>query len=346
MRTPFVSTALLLITCLGLTRAIQAQTSPAPTIKQIVLILPAAPGGSSDVASQLFAHYYSKYLPGRTVIVPQAMPGAHGVSAHNYFFREAKPDGSMIIIMSNAEIDPMTSRTPQAHYDPAKYGILGGISFGDNILIVRRDALPRLLDKSRPPVIVGSVAGAPRSGILMAIWGRYYLGWNTKWVTGYPGSADLQLAFERGEIDMTSFPRYFVKDKLLDRSKYEIIYLDGLMQNAPPSGRMDADDAPRFVDALKGKIKDPKMLAAYDYWRASKLFKALALPPGTPAFVRSVYREAFQQMAKDPDFLRSARAELGGSAVLSEDETTKFVSSLVAVPDQAIQTTQDLLLNP
>jgi hypothetical protein len=346
MRTPFVSTALLLITCFGLTKPIWAQTSPVSTIKQISLISPAAPGGSSDVAFQLFAHYFSKYLPGRPVIVPQAMPGAHGVSAHNYFSHEARPDGSTIIIMSNSEIDPMTSRAPQARYDPTKYGIIGGLSFGDNILIVRRDAQPRLLDKSRPPVIVGSVAGAPRSGIQMAIWGRYYLGWNEKWVTGYPGSADLQLALERGEIDMTSFPRYFVKDKLLDRSKYEIIYLDGLLQNAPPSGRVDADDAPRFVDAMKGKIKDPKMLAAYDYWRASKLFKALALPPGTPAFVLAVYRKAFHQMAKDPDFLRSASAGMGGSAVLSESETTKFVSSLVAVPDQAIRTTQDLLLNP
>jgi hypothetical protein len=43
--------------------------------------------------------------------------------------------------------------------------IIGSIGFGDNVMIIRADALPRLLDNSKPAVVMGSVSGAPRSGM-------------------------------------------------------------------------------------------------------------------------------------------------------------------------------------
>jgi len=318
--------------------------------KTITMIIPTTAGGSTDLSARLFARFFAKHLPGKPTIVASNVPGGHGVSALNYVVQQAKPDGLTITMSSNSQVDPITYRAPQAHYDPAKFQIVGGVGIGDNVMIIRADALPRLYDKSKKPVAMGSVAGVPRSGMRMTVWGTEFLGWNTKWVVGYPGSTDLVLALERGEIDMTSFPRFYVVDKLTDPKKYKIIYLDGLNKNARPSGRADADNAPLFTEAMAGKIKDPKVKAAYDYWRASTIFKWLALPPKTPDAIRDVYRAAFDKMTKDPEFTALAEKTIEGYSVIAPQEMEEMIRDLAATSDEALATADTLMqkqgLNP
>jgi tripartite-type tricarboxylate transporter receptor subunit TctC len=344
MKTPFLSTVLALAFCAGMSAPVCAADEKVSFEgKTIKMIVPTTSGGSTDIAARLFARFLTKYLPGNPAVVVANMPGGHGVNALNFLAQQSKPDGLTMALSSNSEADPITYRVPQAQYDPAKFEIIGGLGFGDNIVIVRADALPRLLDKSKPPVAMGSVTGAPRSGMRMAIWGAKYLGWNIKWVTGYPGSPDLVLAMERGEVEMTSFPRFYVADKLTDTKKYKIIYLDGLNPNARPSGRADADSAPIFTAAMEGKIQDPKIKAAYDYWRAALLFKWLALPAKTPEAIRDAYRTAFAKATTDPEFLAAADQSIEGYQILSPQETVKMINDLATTSDEAL-TTMDALL--
>lgn len=318
--------------------------------KTVTMIIPTTAGGSTDLAARLFARFFAVHLPGKPTIIASNIPGGHGVSALNYMVQQAKPDGLTVTMSSNSQVDPITYRTPQAHYDPAKFDIVGGVGIGDNVMVIRADALPRLYDKSKKPVAMGSVAGVPRSGMRMTVWGIQYLGWNAKWVVGYPGSTDLVLALERGEVDMTSFPRFYMVDKLTDTKKYKIIYLDGLNEKARPSGRADADNAPLFTKAMSGKITDPKVEAAYEYWRASSIFKWIALPPGTPNAIRDAYRAAFEEMTKDPAFRAQAEKTIEGFTVISPQEMEKMIRDLAATSDEALSTMDALMreqgLNP
>ncbi|MGE5538715.1 MAG: Bug family tripartite tricarboxylate transporter substrate binding protein [Gemmatimonas sp.] len=318
--------------------------------KSITMIIPTTPGGSTDLSARLLARFLAKHLPGGPNIVAQNVPGGHGVSALNYVVQQVKPDGLTITTSSNSQVDPITYRAPQARYNPLDFQIIGGGRIGDNVMIIRADALPRLYDKSKKPVAMGSVAGVPRSGMRMTVWGIAYLGWNAKWVVGYPGSTDLMIALERGEIDMTSFPRGYMVDKLTDISKYKIIYLDGLGKGLPPSGRADADNAPLFTDAMNGKITDPTMKQAYDYWRAGTIFKWIALPPKTPESIRDVYRAAFNEMAKDPEFLAQADTALEGFTPVSAETMEGMIRELAATSDEAIAAFDGLMrtqgLNP
>jgi tripartite-type tricarboxylate transporter receptor subunit TctC len=344
MQVRSLSAILAVAACVGLAAsAFAADEKISFEGKTIKMIVPTTAGGSTDIAARLFARFFTKYLPGNPTLVVANMPGGHGVNALNFLAQQAKPDGLTMALSSNSEADPITYRVPQAQYDPAKFEIIGGLGFGDNVMIVRADALPRLLDKSKPPVAMGSVSGAPRSGMRMAIWGAEHLGWNIKWVTGYPGSPDLVLALERGEIEMTSFPRFYVADKLTDTKKYKIIYLDGLNPNARPSGRVDADGAPIFTAAMEGKIQDPKIKAAYDYWRAALLFKWIALPAKTPEAIREVYRAAFAKVTADPEFTAAADQSIEGYQILSPQETVKMINDLATTSDEALQTMDALL---
>lgn len=191
--------------------------------KTVTMIIPTTSGAGTDLSARLYAHYFSKYLPGQPTFVSSNVPSGHGVSALNFLAAQAKPDGLTIVMASDSQADPLTFRTPQAHYDPLMFPIVGAVGTSDTALIVRTDALPRLTDLSAKPVNMGSVGGVPRASMRMAIWGRKFLGWNLKWVIGYPGSSDLALALERGEIDMTTFPGAYLADKLTDTRKYKIL---------------------------------------------------------------------------------------------------------------------------
>jgi hypothetical protein len=194
--------------------------------------------------------------------------------------------------------------------------------------MIRREAEPRLLDKSQPPVAVGSVGGVPRAGMDMVVWGIEYLGWNARWVVGYPGSSDLALALERGEIDMTSFPMTWLTDKLTDAAKFKVLYREGLTANARPSPREDLNTAPSFVAAMQGRITDPHIEKAYDYWRAGIFFKWLAMHPKTPPAIRDTYREAFAKIVADPEFVALAEPSLPGFTVIPAEETERIIGEL------------------
>jgi tripartite-type tricarboxylate transporter receptor subunit TctC len=313
--------------------------------KSVKMIIPTTAGGGTDISARLLARFIGKYLPGNPSIVPQNMPGGGGITPFNFFAQQVKPDGLTIAFSSSTEADPLTYRALQAKYNPAAFGIIGGFGLGDQLLVIRTEALPRLLDKSQPPVTMGIVAGQPRGGMRMTLWGNRYLGWNTKWVTGYPGSSDLLLAIQRGEVDMTSFAREYIIDKLTDPAKYKVLYADGLSRHPRPSGRADFDSAPKFIDTMEGKIQDPKMKAAYDYWRASFLFKWVTLPPNTAQEIVNVYREAFMKVTADPEFLKQADQLMQGFTIIPPEEMAKAISDLESTPDEALKTTEELVRN-
>jgi tripartite-type tricarboxylate transporter receptor subunit TctC len=311
--------------------------------KSVKMIIPTTAGGGTDISARIFGRFLGNYLPGKPSIVPQNMPGGGGITPLNFFAQQVKPDGLTIAFSSSTEADPLTFRASQAQYNPAKFGIFGGFGLGDQILIIRTEALQRLLDKSKPPVVMGIVSGQPRGGMRMTLWGNRFLGWNTKWVTGYPGSSDLVLALERGEIDMTSFAREYVTDKFTDSEKYKVLYADGLGKHARSSGRADFDNAPKFIDVMEGKIDDAKIRAAYDYWRASFLFKWVTLPPGTPQAIVDVYSDAFRKVTADPEFAKAMDQAMQGYTVIAPEEMARAIGDLAATPDEALKTTDDLV---
>jgi tripartite-type tricarboxylate transporter receptor subunit TctC len=309
--------------------------------KQVKLIIPSTAGGGTDVAARLVGRFFNKYLPGNPAVVPQNMPGGGGVTSLNFLAQQAKPDGLTIAVSSSTQADPITYRAPQAQYNPAKLGIVGGFSTGDDYVVIRTEALPRLFDSSKPPVIMGTNAGAPRRGMRMSMWADRFLGWNMKWVTGYPGSNDLLLALERGEIEMSTFGRDYLADKLTDTSKYKVLFTEGVSKNDRAIGRPEIDNAPKFVEAMQGKITDPKMKAAFDYWRAGFMFKWVTLPPNTPKEIIEAYREAFVKLSKDPEFIQLGDQVMPGFSVVPPEDMAKAIITLEKTPDEALKTTEE-----
>ena len=99
---------------------VHAQTSffAGKTIR-IVVGLPA--GDVYDIYARLLAEHMGKYIPGNPNIIVQNMPGASTMTAANYVYNVAKPDGlTFAIFLPALYFDQLIGRK-EVQFDWAKF---------------------------------------------------------------------------------------------------------------------------------------------------------------------------------------------------------------------------------
>jgi tripartite-type tricarboxylate transporter receptor subunit TctC len=305
--------------------------------KTITMIVGYASGGGTDAFGRLAASFLTSYLPGAPTVVVRNVPGADGITAMNYMVQQAAPDGLTITMASSTTANPLQYRKPQAHFDPLEFGIVGGAGRGGDLLVINREAEQRLFDKARPPVVMGSLGGVPRSGMQMTAWGIEYLGWNAKWVVGYRGTNELILALERGEIDMTSTSNLFQLQKLTESGRFRVLVQAGMLRDGAFLPRPELTDTPTLATLMRGRLADPMVAQAFTYWGGvATMDKWLALPPRAPPAMRERYVAAFDRMIRDPEFLDRGRRISEDFAPMSHREVDALVGGLASTPQPAI----------
>ena len=319
-----------------------AEDVPSYKDKTVTMLVGAAPGGGTDSFARLVAGYLGDRLPGKPTVVVRNMPGAGGVVAANFFYNQAKPDGMTLLVGSGTESDPLHYRAVNALYDPSKLSFLGGAGRTGTVLLISKKAAPRLLDKTQPPVTMGALS-AIRSGMQMTLWGTEYLGWNTRWVTGYAGNNDLVLALQRDEVDMTSLAIVDKVKETLNTGRFVALaqsgaLVDGKLVPQPAFGPM-----PLLSDMVAGKIADPVAQQAFEYWKNVTLVgQWLALPPGTPQPIVAAEREAFHAMMLDPEFLQKGLKVNPEMMEMSGADVAQLLKLLADTPPEALAYMQSM----
>jgi tripartite-type tricarboxylate transporter receptor subunit TctC len=312
--------------------------------KAVTVLIGCAAGGGTDATGRLLAPFFTNHLPGNPQMVVRNMPGASGTAALNFAVAQTKPDGLTLIVGSSSNVDPLNYRTPQAKYDPKDFTYIGGAGRGGTMLVIRTEAEKRLLDKSQPPVVMGSIGGVPRSGMQITAWGIGFLGWNAKWVVGYRGTNDLAIALERGEIEMTSTANMFQLDKFEGGKAFKVIYQSGAFENGKRVPRPEFPDVPLFSEVFAGKITDPIAQKAFDYWfNINAIDKWVAVLKGTPQPIVDEYRKALAATAKDPEFEAVAKRISEDLTLQGHADVEQLVTALAETPDAALTYMNDLL---
>lgn len=312
--------------------------------KTMTMIIGYPPGGGTDASGRLIAQFLTKHLPGNPPFVVRNMPGAEGIVSLNYFVEQVKPDGLTITMGSSVQIDPLSVRVPQVHYDPAQFHYIGGVGRGGSMIIIDIEGLKKINDPKGEPAVIGSIGGVPRSTMQTVAWGIEHLGWNGKWVVGYRGTNDVMIALERGEVNVTSTGNMFQLEKLLQTGKFKILAQTGTLQGGKVVPRPEFADAPLFPDMMKGKIKDPIIQQAFDYWQSLVAAdKWLALPPNTPANVVATYNTAFEKLMNDPEFSAMGKKISEDFEPMSRQDVELLVQTLSSTPNEALGYMKDML---
>src|SRR4030095_16139282 len=317
--------------CLGaLTPPLFAADQPFYEGKTIRFLIASGPGGGTDTAGRLVARYLPKYLPGNPKIVIQNMGGGGGTIANNYFASEVKPDGLTVMQDSSSSVASFARGGPAIKYDPRKFRLIGGVARPGTLLMIRNDARDRLTNKAAKPAVVGDTDGI-RDWIAMTVWGAEYLGWNLRWIYGYPGSRELQLAIRQGEIDIWATQNA----KLVkDLQREGVVQIIGTEED---QRRADFPDAPPFLELLGSKKPTGLSWQAYQSWAgAPELDKYLVAPEGTPDHLIKLLREAFMQVMKDPEVDKDGDKFFGdGWRGHSAEKIEGVIREHIAIPKEA-----------
>jgi tripartite-type tricarboxylate transporter receptor subunit TctC len=263
--------------------------------KTLRILVSSGTGGGTDTTARLVSRFISKYLPGNPKVLVQNMPGGGGTIANNFFATEVKPDGLTIMQDSSSGVGNFVRGGSTIKYDPRKYKMIGGVARPGTLLMVRKEARDRITNRSAKPVVVGDTDGI-RTWVAMTVWAAEYLDWNLRWIYGYPGSRELQLAIRQGEIDMWATANVKLVNDLRREGVVHIVLAEDEQR------RKDFGDVPTFLETLGAKKPGGVSWQAFVGWAGSPdLDKFLLAPPETPDHLVKILREAYAKVMKDPE---------------------------------------------
>ncbi len=279
--------------------------------KTIEITLATAAGGGTDATGRAVAAFIGKFIPGNPKVLVRNQPGAGGVVATNSFFEKAKPDGFTWLHGSASIISNQQRRRDIVNFDMRKMVSIGNIGEAGPVVGIRKDAMKRLTDQKTEPVVIGTRTGE-ETWNLLPLYAREFKGWNVRWLTGFGGTGEIDLAFRRGEVDMFGDSQNL--KRLADEGLAEIIVQEGRFINGKFVRRPDFPNVPTFPEYMADKL--PTGLAWDGYIATlapATVFKWTVLPPGTPENIQKICADAYAKMAEDPafnDMVRKVFAEV------------------------------------
>ena len=161
-------------------------------------------GFGYDTYGRLLARHLGKYLPGNPTIVPQNRPGAGSLNLANYIFNAAPKDGTEIALVGRGvAMEPMLGGSAsQAKFDSTKFAWIGSMNNEVSGFFIRQPGPVKTLrgDEGRAACRSARPASAATSTPLPRALNAL-LGTKLKPISGYPGTQEIMLAVERGELD-------------------------------------------------------------------------------------------------------------------------------------------------
>ena len=287
----------------------QGQDSAFYKDKTIRIIVGFTSGGLYDQYARLLARHMGKYIPGNPNIIVQNMPGAGSLTATNYIYSVAKPDGLTLGMPgSGIYLDQLLGRK-EATFDVAKLGWLGSIDQRDLVLYMKADAPWKsiedvLASKEQPKC--GATGTSDLTSILTSIL-EETLGARFQEVRGYPGGVEIDLALEKGEIHCrgTGVTTHFA------REPYFTWHKTGFDRHIVQTGaKKDSrmPDAPTLVELMdKKKTSAFSRSVAGVMLVSATLGRPMIATPGTPADRIKLLREAYLKAFNDPEAVQEAK---------------------------------------
>ena len=299
--------------------------------KTIALVNAYPPGSSRDAAGRLLIRHLPRHIPGNPSVITRNMVGAGGLVGTNYIFNVAPKDGTEIGLTGGTlPFGPLWSRDG-VKFDATKFNWLGSMESWVGLVFVRKGApaqtWPELLTKEIK-------VGATGIGDVTAIYPRVLnalAGTKFNVVRGYQGTADLNLAIERGEVDgrvgwCFECAKREKPSWLADQS---VLLLLQLAFNRHP----DLKDVPSLADIAKTEEARQIMRLVYG---GQDMNIPLMLPPEVPADRVAALRKAFDDTMRDPEFLAEAKKIGADVSPMSWQDVEKLIHSAYATPATTI----------
>jgi tripartite-type tricarboxylate transporter receptor subunit TctC len=310
--------------------------------KQIELVIGTTPGGGYDTYARLIARHMGDYIPGKPAIVPKNMPGAGSNKATGYIYAVAPKDGTSIgAVFPGAIVEPLLGDKTKVQHDSTKLIYLGSANNEVFICIGRSDApVQKFQDAFTKEMVLGASAAGGSTRDFPALLNNV-LGTKFKVVSGYPGSKEIVLAVERGEVQGAcgyGWSSLIAQNaSLLESGKVRVLAQEALKSHPT----LDKMGVPLTISFAKNDDQRQLMELVYGQLVFGRPY---VLPPGVPADRVTVLRRAFDAALKDPKLLEdAARSKLDVQPVTGE-EVQQVVAKMFAAPPDVVQRAKQALI--
>jgi tripartite-type tricarboxylate transporter receptor subunit TctC len=319
--------------------------SPYYEDKTIRLVIGFSAGGISDLWGRALARAMSKAIPGRPNVILQNMPGAGSMTAANYIYRVAKPDGLTIGFVTPGLYFNQLTAAKEVQFDWAKFSWIGSPERTVRIIYSRADAPFKSLADIR------TAAAAPRCGATaLGTVGHYFprlieevAGVKFSIVTGYPGAAEIDLAMEKNEVlcRAGSLEGYFGGEPTRSwaKSGFTRVLVHGSPKRDPR-----IPDVPTVAEILdERKADDLTRRLATVLMAPDAIGRPLIAPPGMAAERVSILRDGFMSAMSDPELTAEARKRSWELDPVSGQELEAIAKKVVVQPPDVIERMKKIL---
>jgi tripartite-type tricarboxylate transporter receptor subunit TctC len=295
--------------------------------RSVSIIIGYSVGGGYDTYGRLLSRYLGDHIPGRPAVVPQNMPGAGSIKAANYIYGVAPKDGTAIATFGRTiPVAPLLAAAGAA-FDGTKFTWLGSISKDTSLCVTWNKSQIKTWDDflAKPFTLGGEGAGADPD--VFAHLYKNVFGAKSKLVAGYPGTNDVALAMERGEIDgFCGLSWSTLKSRhpdWLNNKSVNIIVQAGLKKEP------ELPDIPSAIDLAKNQeqLQILKLVLV-----SQEMARPFAAPPGLPADRRAALLAAFDRTMQDPAFLAEAKTQSLDVDPVSAKDVDALLAEVYATP--------------
>ena len=301
--------------------------SAAATAQELKVVVPSN-SDSYSINARVFTRHMAKYLPEKSSVVIQEIPGAYSVVAANYLYDLAPKDGNTIgTFYKNIPLMGALGGS-SIKYDARKFTWLGSTADG------REDAVMLWSNKKEyQELIVGSeniVAGDPTLLV------RDLMGIKMKIVAGYPNSSEARLALERKEVDAAVYSLIGIKTAKPNWLKPDSDIKPILQFGNGTARHKDYPNVPTLAENTNQK----ELLNVYE--KQFVLLRPFVAPPNIPADKAKALREAFAKTIDDQDFLAEAKKANIDVKLIGWQEAEHIVNDTFAAPENIFQQIREM----
>lgn len=309
--------------------------------KQITMIVGSSTGGGYDAQGRLVARHLGKHIAGNPGFIVQNMPGAGSLQAANHLYTLAAKDGTVMGIIQRGMLTAKLTSPQGVRFEVEKFNWLGNLASETAVTVVWHDSpIKTIEDLFSKETIVGGTGPTIDTETTPRLYNAL-LSTKFRIVGGYPGTNEVLLAMERGEVmglgDWSWSNVKTRRPEFLSEKKIRVL-MQGALQKEP-----DLPDVPLALDFVKND-DDRKVMELFLAQKA--VARPVVAPPDIPPSRVTMLRGAFMAMAKDAEFIADAAKTKLEIDITSGESVDAVVRRIIATPQALADRLTDAIAPP
>lgn len=300
--------------------------------KRVTIFVGFSAGGGYDLYARILSRHMGRHIPGNPGMVVKNRTGAGSMTLTNALYATLPKDGTVMAEIGRGLPTEPLFGNKKAKFDPVKFTWVGSMN-NEVSTCVAWHTVPvnTWEDMITRGMVVGGVGRGTDTDAFPIVMNNV-LGTKLRLITGYPGGADINLAYQRGEVEgrcgWSWSSVVSTRGKWLKEKKIKV-----LIQMATAK-HPDLPTVPFIMDLAKTE-KDKqilKLIFSRQLWG-----RPFLAPPGLPPERAKALRAAFDATMKDAKFLAETKKLKLEINPVNGETIEKGIKELYGYPKEIIE---------